>query len=125
MILAKAKSGYTAATTKDHKTVQSSWKNILTLLVLVAIATFAQIKFEAVGTTVITNAANLATKQGRSLYANVNDNDDLPFTDALAKNVNKWKQSHLQTKNTKPITKSTKPITKSYAPQFATSKILK
>jgi len=41
LILAKAKSGYNAATSKDHTSVQASWKNTIGLLVLTALTTFA------------------------------------------------------------------------------------
>lgn len=41
MIMAKAKSGYTAAMSKDHTQVQSQYKNVLTLFALIAVATFA------------------------------------------------------------------------------------
>lgn len=41
LIMAKAKTGYNASISKDHSTVQSSWKNTLTIIALVIIATFA------------------------------------------------------------------------------------
>jgi hypothetical protein len=41
LIMAKAKTGYNAALSKDQTKVQGSWKNSLTILVLVALATFA------------------------------------------------------------------------------------
>lgn len=47
LIMAKAKSGYSAAVSKDHPTVKSSYKNIFTILVLVVIACAAQMKFES------------------------------------------------------------------------------
>ena len=46
LIIAKAKSGYSAAVSKDPQTVKSAWTNILCLLTLVGIATYAQIKFD-------------------------------------------------------------------------------
>jgi hypothetical protein len=46
LIMAKAKAGYTAATSKDHSTVKSQYKNVFTILVLVVVACVAQMKYE-------------------------------------------------------------------------------
>lgn len=67
LIMAKAKAGYTAATSKDNKTVTSQYKNIFTILVLVVVATVAQIKFESGVAVVSNNEAPVVENKGRNL----------------------------------------------------------
>ena len=45
--MAKSKAGYSAATSKDHAQVKMQYKNVIVLVVLIGIATFAQMKFES------------------------------------------------------------------------------
>ena len=46
-IVAKAKAGQVAAVSKDHATVTSQYKNAAMLIVMIALATLAQWKFES------------------------------------------------------------------------------
>ncbi|CDW79411.1 UNKNOWN [Stylonychia lemnae] len=69
MIMAKAKSGYTAAISKDHTQVQSQYKNVLTLFALIAVATFAQWKFEGQSQKNIQSTQPATQSKGRNLEA--------------------------------------------------------
>ena len=47
LIMAKAKAGYSAASSKDHASVKSQCKNVFFLVALVAVACVAQYKYES------------------------------------------------------------------------------
>jgi hypothetical protein len=47
LVMAKAKTGITASTTKDNTKVQSSWGKILKVMVLIGVVTYAQMQLEA------------------------------------------------------------------------------
>lgn len=47
LIAAKAKMGFVAATSTDSDTVQSSWKRVVKILVVVGILSLAQFKMDA------------------------------------------------------------------------------
>lgn len=42
----KAKTGLNASNTKDNASVESSWKKIIKMVIVVAIVSFAQMKFD-------------------------------------------------------------------------------
>jgi hypothetical protein len=88
LIMAKAKSGYNAASSKDHATVSSSWKNTLVLLVLTAIATVTQVKFDTQGISLAQGTAVESPKSnGRNLAATYEtteeDSDQMSFSELV------------------------------------------
>jgi hypothetical protein len=76
LIMAKAKAGYTAATSKDHSTVKSQYKNVFTILVLVIVACVAQMKYENSFKDVATTKDSEAASKGRNLEMNLYEAND-------------------------------------------------
>jgi hypothetical protein len=66
LIMAKTKAGYNAALSKDHTNVKNSWKNTVTIIILIAVATFVQIRLENPNAPVLATA-DVAKVQGRNL----------------------------------------------------------
>ena len=46
LLVAKAKAGISSASNKDSQEVNASWKKIVKILVVVALTTFVQMKYE-------------------------------------------------------------------------------
>lgn len=87
--MAKTKTGYNAAMSKDHSTVKNSWKNTLTIIALVAVATFAQMRIESA--TVPEQNANKVVLQGRNLASRWESEETVNYGDLLQQNIEKWK----------------------------------
>eukprot|EP00347_Sterkiella_histriomuscorum_P006588 403352195 len=121
LIVAKAKAGQVAAVSKDHVVVKSQYKNAAILVAMVAIATFAQMKFESSFSSV--QSKNETSKPaGRNLRAqmyesNQQDIEVVDHSSVLENAILSWrKEMALKSeKNVKKQLQST--TTKSQAPR--------
>ena len=102
LILAKLKAGLTAsANSKDHQQVQSSWKRVVTLIIVVGIVSFAKVRIESDSTSPVA----LQTSIGRALQT-----QNIDYSKMLQDSINEWrtgKDSKLDSKklaSTEPIT---------------------
>ncbi len=102
--MAKAKTGYQAAVSKDHPTVKSSYKNIFSILILVLIACAAQVKFESSFKEVVSASDSQVEKSnGRNLKMVPYQSDDdetvevIDYTEMLNNVAAKWKSSKKST----------------------------
>ena len=95
LILAKAKTGYAAASNKDAGQVSSQFKSIVVLLVMAGLATFAQIQLEKETTVIANYATDNVVIQSRNLKGiqlptSDDSEDEVDYRDLLKKAENSW-----------------------------------
>lgn len=115
LIMAKAKAGYTAASSKDHASIKSQCKNVFFLVALVAVACFAQYKYESSASTSLQEAS---PPKGRNLAMEMYDTEDVveavDYRDLLKKAKMSWER---QEKKKLAAPKINKPLTKMNLPK--------
>jgi hypothetical protein len=98
LIMAKAKTGYTAATNKNSEQVSGQFKSILVLLAMAAVATLAQIQIDKHSTPLVapTNSDSVDVSfKGRNLAGlKLQDSnkfeDNVNFRDLLKRSEESW-----------------------------------
>ena len=85
LLVAKAKVGFAASSSKDSEAVQSSWKRVVKILLVVGIMSVAQLKLDP-------SSPKTNQPSGRMLEATLKSNENAySFQDLLQESIDQWK----------------------------------